>query len=292
MSTDYRWEWTLPSGEKVVATVDAAMKTESVFVDGAFVSSAPRGTKPEGHVLPSPKGVVVTFQKGALICILRVDGEEVSPSTWPVKKRVERPKPKIVELPVRLVAIAAAVAAVGGALFYVGKTWLASANADAADAALSGAYRAENGRFIAHYPPRFTARKAESPTGTSTLVLEDRAKSAAIVLVAQGSGDVAREPWLVHKKLAGEALAALPRGGGRWEELARADETCAGQPGAVVRGRVEDKDVWSCAFVKDDAAYLAMYALPNDATTEDVKALRDVVESTELTHLAELGGGK
>ena len=295
MSTEYRWEWTLPTGEKVAAVVDEQKQLESVYVDGAFVSTAPRGSKPQGHELGSPKGVVVTFQKGALICILRVDNEEVAPAVWPVKKRGERPKPKIVALPIRLIATLAGVAVVGGAMLWALRTWLASSSPDVADAALTGVHRADNGRFVAHYPPRFIEKKTQSPPGTSALVLEDRVKASSIVIVARGT-DVPHDAWLVHKSLQGEALTALPRGGGQWEELGRADETCVGQPGAVVRGRVKNKDgapadVWSCAFVNDDAGYLAMYSAPSDATTEDVKALRDVVESTELTHLAELGGG-
>src|SRR6185295_19080881 len=147
MSTDYRWEWTLPTGEKVSAVVDESKQIESVYVDGAFVSTAPRGAKPQGHEIGSPKGVVVTFQKGALICILRVDNEEVAPSVWPVKRRGERPKPNIVELPLRSIAILAGVAVVGGAAFWALKTWVGSSSSDTADAALTGVHRADNGRF-------------------------------------------------------------------------------------------------------------------------------------------------
>src|SRR5688500_7898323 len=101
--TDHRWEWTLPTEEKVAATVDAKLERETVLVGDRVVSEAPRGSKPEGHVLAKPSGVVVTFQRGALICILRVDGEEVSPSKWPVRKRADRPTPNIVTFPVRLI---------------------------------------------------------------------------------------------------------------------------------------------------------------------------------------------
>ena len=82
-SADHRWEWTVPDGTKIAATLDPEEKIESVFVGGRLASQAARGSKPEGHVLEKPSGVVVRFQPGALICILRVEGEEVSPNVWP-----------------------------------------------------------------------------------------------------------------------------------------------------------------------------------------------------------------
>src|SRR5688572_15207228 len=107
---DHRWEWTLPDGVRIAATLDPDERVESVFVGERLVSQAPRGTKPAGHALEKPSGVVVRFQPGALICILRVDGEEVSPNVWPVRKRVGRPKPAgVVAMPIRGIGITAVV---------------------------------------------------------------------------------------------------------------------------------------------------------------------------------------
>ena len=50
-AAEHRWEWTLPDGAKVSATLDADERVESVFVGGRLVSEAPRGSKPDGHVL-------------------------------------------------------------------------------------------------------------------------------------------------------------------------------------------------------------------------------------------------
>ena len=291
-TAEHRWEWTLHDGAKVAATLDPDEKIESVFVGGRLVSQGARGSKPEGHVLEKPAGVVVKFQQGALICILRVDGEEIAPNVWPVRKKAERPKPKIVALPLRAIGFAVLAATVVG-----GGYWVWSSRATAADgnasSSLDGSYRAENGRFVAHHPRRFVARKPQLPPGASGVMLLDAQKGESIVLVAYAAADTPVEPWLVQKKLHGEALTNLPRNGPAYEETSRGDETCVGKPGAVVLGksrtaRGEAANVWSCGFSHDGVAYLFMYSVRADAPSEDGKKLREIVEATELTHLAEL----
>lgn len=288
---EHRWEWTLPDGAKIAATLDPDEKIESVFAFGRLASQGKRGTKPEGHVLGKPSGVVVRFQPGALICILRLDGEEVSPNVWPVRKRAERPKPKLVALPLRALGVGVLAIALGG-----GGWWLWSSRTSATDgagAALDSSFRAENGRFVAHHPSRFVERKPQLPTGASGLVLLDSARGESIVLVSYVAGDAPVEPWLVQKKLFGEALANLPRNGGAYEETSRGDETCLGRAGAVVLGksrtsRGEAANVWSCAFAHDGAAYAVMYSVRADAPSEDGRRLREIIEATEVTHLAEI----
>ena len=280
-------------GVKIAATLDPTEKTESVFVSGRLVSEAPRGTKPEGHVLEKPPGVVVRFQPGALICILRVDGEEVSPNVWPVRKRAERPKPKIVALPLRAIGIGVlATALLGGGWW----AWSSRASAIAAgSSSLDASFRAENGRFVAHHPKRFAVKKPQLPVGASGIVLQDAERRENIVILAYASGDAPVEPWLVQKKLHAEALINLPRNGPAYEETSRGDETCVGKAGAVVLGksrtaRGEAANVWSCGFAHDGAAYLVMYSVRADAASEDGRRLREIIDATELTHLAELEG--
>jgi hypothetical protein len=288
-SADHRWEWTLPDGVKISATLDPDERTESVFVGNRLASEARRGSKPEGHVLDKPPGVVVKFQQGALICILRVDGEEVSPTVWPVRKRAERPKPTIVAIPFRGIGIAALAAlGIGGAY------WAWTSRAPSADrAALEAAHRGENGRFVTHHPKRFSAKRAQVPAGASGVVLQDADRGESIVVVAYAGEDTPREPWLVQKKLHSEAIANLPRDGRAYEETSRGDETCAGTPAAVVLGKArtthgEPANVWSCAFAHEGAAYLLMYSVRAAAPSEDGRRLREILEATELTNLAPL----
>jgi hypothetical protein len=288
---DHRWEWTLPDGAKIAATVSHDERIESVFVAGRLVSEARRGSKPEGHVLEKPSGVVVRFQHGALICILRVDGDEISPNVWPVRKRAERRKPNVVALPLRAIGVAIlALALIGGGWWF----WSSRASVtDGAGSSLDSSFRAENGRFVAHHPSRFDSRRPQLPAGASGVVLLDVARGESIVLVASAAADAPAEPWLVQKKLHAEALTNLPRNGPAYEESSRGDETCLGEPGAVVLGKTrtargEAANVWSCGFVHDGAAYLVMYSVRADASSEDARRLREIVEATEVTHLAEL----
>lgn len=288
---DHRWEWTLPDGVKIAATLDPTRKIESVFVGGRLVSEAPRGTKPEGHVLEKPSGVVVRFQPGALICILRVDGDEVSPNVWPVRKRAERAKPKIVAFPLRAMGIGVLAIALVGAAWW-GWSSRAGSN-DGGSSSLDASFRADNGRFVAHFPKRFVAKKPQLPAGASGVVLQDAERRENIVVLAYASADAPVEPWLVQKNLHAEALTNLPRNGPTYEETSRGDETCLGEGGAVVLGksrtaRGEAANVWSCGFVRDGVAYLVMYSVRADASSEDGRRLREIIEATELTHLAEL----
>jgi hypothetical protein len=290
-SAEHRWEWTLPDGAKIAATLDSEEKIESIFVGGALASQAARGSKPEGHVLEKPSGVVVRFQSGALICILRLDGEEVSPNVWPVRKRGGRPKPNVIAVPLRAIGVAVlALALIGGAI------WIWSSRTSATEAAasmLDSTFRAENGRFVAHHPARFVGRRPLLPPGASGIVLLDTARRESIVLVAYAAADTPSEPWLVQKKLHAEALANLPRNGPAYEEASRGDEICLGKPGAVVLGKSrtaqgEAANVWSCGFVHDGAAYLVMYSIRADAASDDGRRLREIIEATELTRLAEI----
>lgn len=289
---DHRWEWTLPDGVKVAATLDSALRVESVFVGDRLASQATHGETRDGHVLDKPAGVVVKFQPGVLICILRVDGEEVSPNVWPVRKRAERPKPRVLSLPLRGVCIAiVALVLVGGGVW----AWTNRSPAIERGPALGTTYRAENGRFVAHHPSRFVVRRAPLPAGTSGVVLVDAERDESIVIVACAGGDVPTDPWLAQKKLHPEAFVVVPKNGRLWEETSRNDETCVGKPGAVVGGksttaRGEPALLWSCAFVHDGAAYLAMTSVRANASSEDARRLREIVEATELTHLAELQG--
>lgn len=289
-AVEHRWEWTLHDGAKVAATLDPEEKIESVFVGGRLVSQGARGSKPDGHVLEKPAGVVVRFQQGALICILRVDGEEISPNVWPVRKKAERPKPTIVALPLRAIGVAVLAAALLGGAYWI---WSSRTPATEGSSSLDASYRAENGRFVAHHPKRFVARKPQLPPGASGVMLLDAEKGESIVLVAHAAADTPVEPWLVQKKLHAEALTNLPRNGPAYAETSRGDETCVGRAGAVVLGKArtargEAANVWSCGFSHDGAAYLFMYAVRADAASEDARKLREIVEATELTHLAEL----
>lgn len=291
-AAEHRWEWTLPDGVKITATLDPDERTESVFVGGRLASHAARGSKPDGHVLEKPSGVVVRFQPGALICILRVDGEEVSPNVWPVRKRAERPKPQVVALPLRAVGIVVLAIALIGAGAWAWTSRASTTDPDAA-ATLDASFRADNGRFVAHHPKRFVVRKAQMPAGGSGVVLFDAVRSESIVIVAYASSDAPLEPWLVQKKLHAEALTNLPRNGPTYEETSRGDETCVGKTGAVVLGKArsargEAANVWSCGFAHEGAAYLVMYSVRADTPSEDGRRLREIIEATELTQLAEL----
>lgn len=290
-AVEHRWEWTLPDGVRIAATLDPSERVESVFVGDRLVSEAPRGSKPDGHVLEKPAGVVVKFQRGALICILRVDGEEVSPNVWPVRKRADRPKPNLVAVPFKAIGIAAiACLAIGGAYW----AWTSRAPAsDAPGSSLESAVRAENGKFVAHHPKRFVRKRAQLPANASGVVLVDEERSESIVIIALAGEDAPREAWLVQKTLHGEALANIPRDGKLYEETARGDESCMGKPSAVVRGKArtakgDPANLWSCAFAHDGTAYLAMYSVRADAPSEDGRRLRDIVDATEITQLAPL----
>lgn len=292
MSTEHRWEWLLADRVAVAATLDAATRVESVFVQGRLVSQAARGTKPEGHALADPPGVVVWFDPGVLVCILRRDGVEVPPQIWPVKKRAARPTPSVFALPPMHVVLVAVVAILAIAALVVFRD---RAEAIAPDVGNTASFRAPNGRFVAHFPPTFTSRRALLPSGISGVVLEDPVRAETIVVLALASGDVPRDAWVLQQKLHAEAFANLPRAAGADEEIGREDDTCVRQRGAVVRHRVRSTRgdaalVWSCTFFDEGAGYLVMYALPESANPSEAKRLRAIVEATELTRLGEIPG--
>ena len=296
--SDNRWEWTLPGDARVAATLDPSSGIEEVFVDGRSVSRAARGTLRDGHVFslpgepPDADKVTVSFDPRLVICVLRVGREEVTPRLWPGPQRPKGAPPPRSPVPLGTIIgglLVVVAVACGG---YVLATRTPSAPARAP---LTGVHRAENGLFVAHFPPAFVAHPAQVPGGTSGVVLEDRAHNEALVIVALSIGEGLDDPWALQKRLHGEALTNLPRGSGAHDETSRTDGTCLGQPGAIVLGRVTSTSgsrasLWSCAIRRGPAGYLVMYSLPEGDTTGGAARLRAILDSTELTRLEDMSG--
>jgi hypothetical protein len=299
--SDHRWEWTLPGDARaeVAAILDPITGIETVLVDGRVASSAARGAMPNGHVITLPgapedaEKVVVSFDPRLVICILRVGREEVTPKRWPAPQRAKVAPPPRAPIAIRVAGAVLAVAVLGGGAAFVLATRTTSRPPTAL---MTGVHRADNGLFVAHFPTHFMAHPALVP-GASGVVLEDRARSEAIVIVALAIGEGLDEPWAIQQRIHDEALTNLPRGGGAHQETSRTDGTCLGQPGALVLGRVTASsgtraNLWSCAFRLGPAGYLVMYAVPENDTSGAAARLQSVVDSTELTRLGDLTGGR
>lgn len=287
----YRWEWVLPSGEGVAATLDPETGTEMVYLADALVSSSPRGLKKEGHAVARGGEALATvsFDPRSPICVLREpDGIEIAPRVFPTAtskaaKKVAPTEPKSWGVPIGLAVLA--VFAVG--LYFAIK----SLGIGSAAPGSTVGWRAPNGLFIAHYPTTFTLRPSLLPSGMSGATLEDAASGDAIVLVA--TAEPSRDLWAIYQRIGPEALANVPRADGVWEEKERRDGTCHGEPGAIVVGRVNNRKgeaarLWGCTFVKDGAAYVTMLATRETTTARDEAKLRAVIDATDLTHLEDM----
>jgi hypothetical protein len=296
---DHRWEWTLPGDTQVAATLDPVAGIESVLVDGRLASRAARGTLPDGHVFALPGAaddadrVAVSFDPRLVICILRVGREEVAPKRWPEPPKANRPPPRSAIPFGTIGALLVGVAVVGGAVYALATRGPSTA----ARGPMTGVHRAENGLFVAHFPPTFVARAALVPSGASGVVLEDRAHDEALVIVAIAIGEGLDDPWALQKRLHGEALTNLPRGSGAHEETSRTDGACLGQSGAIVLGRVtatsgSRANLWSCAFRRGSAGYLAMYSVAENDASGGAARLQAVLASTELTRLEDMSGAR
>lgn len=298
----WRWQWTLSNGGTVAAVIDRDANTEVITQGARFLSRSARGAKPEGHtVMVDPErlpdasdrpGVeaVITFAPTAAVCILRVDGQEVAPSAWPVRPPTvtpEAPRPYGAWV---LVGLGALALVVFGLVVRATRS-----EPPHVDSKIGGMHRAPNGLFIAHYPDDFEARPAVLPPGVGGVVLTDTAKMTAIVVGATlNPPSETTDPWVLQQRLHDEAVVNLPKGTARYEEGTRSEETCLGRPGAVVTGRIKSGSkatarVWSCTFFHEAAGYIALYMLAEPAGTADVRRARSIIDSTELTRLADLG---
>ncbi len=285
-----RWEWLLPDGRRVAATLEDDGR-EVVHLGERVASEGPRGAHAAGHVVEASPEIIVTFEPQVAVCVLRVDGHEIAPTTWPRSERSrEASAPtQATRIPVGLV-LALAMALVGTAAW---GAWRAL-GAKGATSEVAASYRAPTGLFVAHHPSSFRTTVATAPNGGSAVLLTEAEREESVVIVATPLGDMPRDPWVVQKRLFREALAALPRADSAFDETGRSDETCIGEKGAVVVGRIAtaraaSAKVWSCAFVKGDAAFVVGYALPEGAPKANEAALRAIVEATDTTKLADVG---
>jgi len=300
-----RWQWTLANGGNVTAVIDLDAQSEVVSQGSKVLSRSARGAKPEGHTVvvePEPQPgdserppmeAVVTFSPAAPICILRVDGHEVSPKVWPVRqRRVEPPKAQIPVGTYVLLGVVAIALVIGG---LVVRSLRKDTPPPAADDRLTNIHRSANGLFVAHFPRDLEAKPAILPPGAGGVVLEDKAKATSIVIGALTLAESEpRDPWALQQRLRDEALANLSKGGARYEELARREETCVGEPGAVVAAQLVSRGtrtakIWSCAFVHGTAGYIMLYMLAEPVDATDERRARSILEATELTRLADLG---
>lgn len=184
---DLTWEWTLASGETIVARVDPNTFVESVYVGQRLVSRSGRAGKPEGHDVPlASAGAVATYRAGvaqelratfdpALSSFeLRANGQVLAPSRAPaapprqaragqVYGYVPLPRyaPSLQPVPRqnesiarRLVIALAAVGLVIASIAAGVRSYVAGARAPHAPA---GALTASNGLVVAHYPEGFRA---------------------------------------------------------------------------------------------------------------------------------------
>ncbi|HSO39135.1 MAG TPA: hypothetical protein VLT33_41700 [Labilithrix sp.] len=292
-----RWEWTLANGARVAAEIDKAKSVERVLVGGRVASEAARGTKADGHSVvappqpsartPEPLTAVLSFEANAPICILRVDGFEVAPTTWPQPQRKAVQPQEVHPLARWLILAAVAVAVIGVAVALIRRSRSASS-----EQALASTLRSSNGLFIAHYPASFKTRPVVLPSPLAGALLEDDEAHETIVLAAfELEATTAPDRWLLQQRFHDEILSNVPKAARSYVEVERRDDRCLGEAGAVVLGRFERPDgararVWSCAFVKDRRGYIASYVLPE--TAPDAR-LRRIVDGTELTQLESVG---
>lgn len=315
-SKQFRWQWRLSNGAAVEAVIDSAAGTETVSQGARILSKAVRGEKgADGHVVAvqpersagdserPPIEAVVTFDPKRAVCILRVDGQEIAPSAWPMREaksaaEIAASSPLNAPPIGKFILIGLAIVT----LLVLGIFMLARRDEKAAVVKkLEGTYRAPNGFFVAHFPPEeLTARTAVLPLSMGGVVLENKAHTRAIVIGALSlegkTSEGLRDPWALQQRMHGEALVNIPKADGKYEETGRREDTCLGERGAVVNGSITFKTgqrarVWSCTFANKDAAYIFMYLLSDPMTPADEKQIRGIVDATDLTHLADLGLG-
>lgn len=296
-----RWEWTLANGAKIAAELDPVGKREVAYVAGQVASESTRGARPEGHVVVAqatpaarydePLEATLTFEAGAPICILRVDGHEVAPTKWPLPQ----PRGAADEAARQEAALAlprwlpgAGVVAVLVIAAFVVMRWT-SAPKVADD--LTSTHRAENGLFIAHYPRALAPKPVVLPAPLGGVLFEDDKAGEALLLAAFALDGPALDGWALQQRFHDEVLASFPKTARTYLETERREDRCLNEAGAVIVGKFDRTDgararIWSCAFVKDGRGYFVAYALPEAAP--DAR-LRRIVDGTELTKLARTG---
>ncbi|MCA9590885.1 MAG: hypothetical protein KC657_36560 [Myxococcales bacterium] len=301
--SELRWEWTLPSGAIVAATLDPETGTEAVYVGDRLVSRSGRAEKPDGHVVTElseddgserPAGLV-KFDPTMSICVHRsLDGFELRPHKWPAPRSKVQKAPPARPFPLGIVVVVTLVGLVV-ALGFTARSMLQRRGSK--DAPEIVTHRAKNGRFVARYPGRLDGKDAVSPGQMSGLIVEDPDSGDTLVVMAVPLAPGApHDVWSVHKRMFPESLANLPRKDATYHEAAREDRTCRGEPGAFVQARVlgrkgEPRDVYACVFTHKGAAYVITTMVRDGTRADKVQAVEASLASIELTSLEDLAGG-
>jgi hypothetical protein len=237
-----------------------------------------------------PIEAVITFAPHAPICILRVDDQEIAPAAWPVREKKVTPPASRARFGWVFPVVGLALLAAAG---FVVRSLRSDAKPTGVASKLAGTYRAQNGLFVAHYPPDLEPRAAVLPPSIQGVVLDDKAKTASVLIAALPHAEGLHDGWALQQRWHGEAMANMPTGDGSYTEVGRREGRCCGRPGAIVTGRVvrfnqPTARIWTCAFTNEHAGYFAMTMLMEPVTEDVERGARIVIEGTELTRLTDL----
>jgi hypothetical protein len=157
-----------------------------------------------------------------------------------------------------------------------------------AEGTIDKTFASPNGLFVAHHSAAFKPTvPPKLPRDVGVVALMNQKKDESVYLIALLlPSTIPDDPWKLHETIQKGFVKGLLGEGLAYEETERKDETCLGEPGAVVRARyhVENDSgwMWSCTFAHAGYPYRVMYAFP-DRHAGDEALLRKIVDATELT---------
>jgi len=186
--SELTWEWVLPTGEQIVARVDAITIVESVYVGTRLASRSGNGGKPDGHTVAlkaagsqksyreaAAQDLHVKYDPALSNFVLRYGGQVVTPSRAPntpsAGTRPGQVYGHISMLPAPFVPALPPPSSSGGVVRIVGGVLAGLILLGAGGAAFrrfmaprtpeapAGSIAASNGLLVAHYPAGFKAKE-------------------------------------------------------------------------------------------------------------------------------------
>jgi hypothetical protein len=276
------WEWELPSGAHLKATLDVGKRTESIWFDKRLVSRARIGAKAGGHTVPLPAGgpyrgeeARVRFDADLRTCTFTIGDNALPPTLFPGKALPSRSLDQWGFLGLGL-AVLLVVSGVAVVWARVGAARGAAAEIDN-DAPLALSFASPDGLLVAHFPTGFGAAVADPDDDMPGAVKITRPAIGTVIgFMSLREGGSAGAERLTH---------VLPNGFG--PETSHTSGACFGEPGVIVERRLTNGPVgtrsWSCTFVHNGHGYSFFYSLPANASAAREALIRRIVDGTELT---------
>lgn len=288
------WQWVLPTGEKVVAKLDAATGNESVYIGRRLVSRSKQDERPEGHPIALRGSAEGTYRGGRDVrvifgageCRLVIDGEPLPTPAATLSGSTTRQS-------IGVGVVATLIAFIFAAAFLQGRvqSQRKAAAAQRGEVDLSPpsqmqTHRSWNGLVTVHVPAHFrVVNDARLGTDTSVMLIAPTTRNeVTLQIYSSRAAPSTTDVWQLDEIIQTASAEDWPSRDKIVERVERSDGKCHGEDAAIAMRYLSiagnPARQWTCTFIHAGHPYRIARFLPAapGASAGDEQRIIDALE--------------